>query len=428
MLERYNKIKDKFDEGDKAFVEAHKEAYQATKEMHDRHEKLYSDLQNINIIISDIDKQFNQKTGITNPKDMTFLWFAIGLQCIRWLLIENIDSDTLEPNKSDRNDAGKEGKKDKTASKNQLDKTRDEWEKQKYPSCEYIMKLPVPYDAMKGTEDIVIKGVTDFGVNICGTNHHSATLGHDVILGQVFGTANILTRTISFTDPLMTTRKVYIPSGREQIVLKDIYPKSVFFQDVINALKYEQENDDSAIAKKLVTALIKENSHLLSDRLTKKGLPIPLLSPGLKQQLLNMDWNTKELENIIKGSVKGVTGNIAVASLINTIVGILHTFCYNAKKDDDLKLYSVRTNRIISTSMTIAETINIAAVTGGVVGGICSGNDELTKKSIARIDIGGYIVAVHSIVESKEIQEKIRREYLEKELFNKVVDSHYSFL
>lgn len=428
MLKQYEEIKTKFEEGDAIFENASNDVYKAAKEIHDRNEKVLEDFANINIIISDIDKQFNQKTGINNPKDMAFLWSAVGLQCARWLLIENIDPSSLEPNISDRKDAGKEGAKDKTASGKQLDKSREEWEKQRFPNWEYILKLPVPFDAMKGTEDIVIPGVTGPGVNISGTNHHSATLGHDSILGQVFGTANILTRTISFTDPLLTTRKVIIESGRGQRVIREPYPKTVFVKDVIKALQYDEGNDNYSMPKKLVAALIKENLHLQSDKYTKKGLPIPLISPELKQQLLNMNWNTKELENILKGSVKGIAGNMAVASLINTMVGILHTFCYNPKKDEDLSLYSVRTNKIISNSMAIAEAVNVVAVAGGAVAGFYTGNAELVKKSISHIDIGGYMVAVHSIIESKDVQEKIRREYLEKELFDKVVDYQYSFL
>ena len=45
-----------------------------------------------------------------------------------------------------------------------------------------------------------------------------------------------------------------------------------------------------------------------------------------------------------------------------------------------------------------------------------------------RIDIGGYIVAVHQIVKSSSIQEKIRREYLENRLYDKFLGENYSFL
>ncbi len=56
---------------------------------------------------------------------------------------------------------------------------------------------PVPYDAMEGTRRIVIPGVSTDEKNLYGGNHHSATMGHDPILGYLFGTMNIMTRTIT---------------------------------------------------------------------------------------------------------------------------------------------------------------------------------------------------------------------------------------
>ena len=44
------------------------------------------------------------------------------------------------------------------------------------------------------------------------------------------------------------------------------------------------------------------------------------------------------------------------------------------------------------------------------------------------MDIGGYIEAVHQIVSSSVLQEKIRREFLEQKLYEKLVGDDYSFL
>src|SRR5699024_140673 len=99
---------------------------------------------------------------IANPKDMVFLWSAVAIQCVRWILIPTFDMETLTPTTEDRKDSASEGKKDKTATGRELDKTKEEREKQELPDVKYIMILPVPYDAMKGTEDIVIPGVTEY--------------------------------------------------------------------------------------------------------------------------------------------------------------------------------------------------------------------------------------------------------------------------
>jgi hypothetical protein len=47
---------------------------------------------------------------------------------------------------------------------------------------------------------------------------------------------------------------------------------------------------------------------------------------------------------------------------------------------------------------------------------------------VKRIDLGGYIVAIHQIVKSSLVQEKIRREYLENRLYDKFLGENYTFL
>lgn len=421
MLDRYQKIKDEFDEGEKKFSSELENFSNAVNEIHDHAEKTLNDLKNINIIISDIDKQFAEKTGIVNVKDMFFLWGAVAIQCARWFLIPTFDLETLTPTTEDRKYSASEGKKDKTGTSKQLDKGKEERDKQKFPDNKSIILLPVPYDAMKGTEDIVIPGVTEYGKQIYSMNHHSATLGHDPLIGQVIGTANILTRSITFHDATMTTRKVEIPSGRTQVVVKEpLYSIPLMIEDVIETSK---EDGD-----RIATALLKENLHLQSDKYTKTGLPIPLLSAEMQQKLLDSKWNSKELECVIKGAVKGIATNYVVALIINTIVGTLHGFCYNEDLDESRKLYSVRTRKVVATSNVIAESINLAAFAGGTIAGVLSENEELIKKSISHLDIGGIIAAIHQVFRSKKIQEEVRREFLEQELFNHFTSNKYSFL
>lgn len=421
MLDKYKKISDQYNQNAKEFSNELNTVSDAVEEIKSHSENTLNDLNSISIIIENIDRDFSEKTGINNKKDMIFLWGAVAMQCVRWMLIPTLDIDTLTPTTEDRKDSLSEGKKDKTASGKKLDKTKSEREEQELPDNKSILILPVPYDAMAGTEDIVIPGVTEFGKQIYSMNHHSATLGHDPIIGQVVGTANIMTRSITFHDAMLTTRKVEIPSGRKQVVvLEPHYNKLMMIEDVI---KSAREDD-----KRISTALRKENLHLQSDKYTKTGLPIPLLSAGLQQKLLDKKWNNKELEDVLEGAIKGITTNLIVAMIINTIVGTLHGYCYDENNDENEKLYSVRTRKIISTSNVIAESINIGAVAAGSIGGVLSGNPDLIKKSVSHLDIGGMIEAIHQVFSSKKLQEEIRREFLEQELFSRFTDNRYSFL
>ena len=421
MFDKYQKLLNDYNKAEKRFDTELNAFSKNIEEVKNNVDKINTDLKSINIVISDIDKQFEEKTGICNKKDMKFLWGAIALQCGRWMLIPTIDEKTLTPNVEDRKDATKEGKKDKTKSGKEINKENKEKKGNRYIDSEQIMHLPVPFDAMAGTEDIVIKGVTEKGKNLYGGNHHSATFGHDPILGHLIGTANILTRSITFKDKFMTTRIVKILSGRQQYVVKTPYYGLMnMYKDVYGSLKEDKT--------RLLTAHVKEVLHLQSDKYTKDGLPIPLLPASMQQKMLKKKWNSKELQNVLESVFKGATKNYFVAALINESVGILHGFCYDEKKDENLNLYAIRTRKIISTSNIIAEAVNLAAVIGGTAVGVLAENEGIIKKAISHIDLGGYVQAIHQIARNAKLQEEIRREFLEKQLFDRFLSEKYSFL
>ena len=420
MLEKYQKLMNNYDEVDNKFINELNGFSKNIEEVKNNVDKINTDLNSVNIIIRDIDSQFEEKTGICNKKDMKFLWGAVALQCCRWVFIPNINKETLTPTVDDRKNATSEGEKDRTKTGKQLDKERELKKDNKYVDKELIMHLPVPYDAMIGTEDIEIKGVTPKGKNLYGGNHHSATWGHDPILGHLIGTANILTRSISFRDKAMTTRIVENPSGRSQYVINEPYGLINMCNDVVESLKEDRG--------RLRVAHLKQVLHLQSDKYTKDGLPIPLIPASMQQKLLKRKWNSKELEDVLVSAFKRVAINYFIAAFINESVGILHGFCYDEKKDDNINLYALRTKKIIMTSNIIAESINIAYISENIGVGIVTGNSEKLKEGISRTDIGGHIEAIHQITKNSKLQEEVRREFLEQELFSRFVDEKYSFL
>lgn len=417
MLDKYQNLKDEFDSADRSFSEELSKVKNAVKEIQENTQNVLTSLNNLDKELSDIDKEFYCKTGIANPKDMLFLWFGVALQCTRWILIPSIDEDTFTPTTDDRKPSQTEGRKDKTGTGKQIDTKYNK--ENPYPDNKEIMLLPVPFDAMKGTEDIVIPGVTEYGKQIYSKNHHSATLGHDPIIGQVVGTMNILTRSITFHDTLATTRKVVILHGRTQEVIKDPYGIPFMIDDAISSLTIDKE--------RLFTALKKENLHLLSDKFTRTGLPIPFLNARTQQRLLEMKWNSKELEDVFDGST-GIAKNAVIAALINSVIRFLHELMYDNSKDGDEKLYKVRTERVVSISNIVAESINIGVVAAGTIVGVVTENPELIKKSVSHIDIGGVSVAIHEVARSQKLQETIRREFLEQKLDERLVGKDYSFV
>ena len=127
------------------------------------------------IILRDLDRDFERATKL-NGMDVSFLLFATALQCVRQYLITPFE---------DRGDASTYDKKDKNAN---YQERKHRWYN---PSLEEIEKNPVPFDT-----NLQSNGIKD-ALKGGGALKHRLTLGHDPILGWVFGTANIVTSAVT---------------------------------------------------------------------------------------------------------------------------------------------------------------------------------------------------------------------------------------
>lgn len=152
-----------------------------------------------------IDEEFQKCTGL-NTTDTAVLLVAAAMQTLRWVLTPKIG----EPYDPSKRLTDKEGdahvKKYKDAFVEKHKRTGSNpggWAAEKKSQGHRmrqsegktwieIIESGVPYDTIKGTAAL--------GLGIGGTNHRCKTLGHDPILGWVFGTANILTNTMTLSD------------------------------------------------------------------------------------------------------------------------------------------------------------------------------------------------------------------------------------
>ena len=156
---------------------------------------------------------------------------------------------------------------------------------------------------------------------------------------------------------------------------------------------------------------------------TPKGIQIPGANLVLSKK--NAERLTKYIST---GDIIKITSSAAIAIVINFIISVLHNLFYNENDDISRELYNVRTRKILKVSNIIAESLNIVYVGSSIVIGEQTGNPILKEEGMKRIDLGGYIVAVHQILKSSSVQEKIRREYLENRLHDKFLGEEYSFL
>lgn len=321
--------------------------------------------------LREIDRAFEEKTGLCK-KDIAFLTVAIGLQCVRqyvldpWLK-ENRENSGPNDEKGEKKNAG------------------PGWY---YVPTENILINRVPFDAQdyNHTNDTTIKGFLKGA-----KDHRYVTLGHDPILGWFFGTANILTSTITRYDLESAHVKNNPISNKNYIHSKADNKK------IIDALgkRWNEGFKDGKVAFAL--AVIKEAKHLLSDVKTKDSLPIPgimMLSPNLAEKLAQYGID-----------VAGVTTEASMSVLINWIIAIVHKLCFDKEVDDE-QFYEVRTRKIILYSNLIASTSNVLA--------------SCISKNAKILDVGGILVTISRLVSDVGFICKVKDEFVES-----MLDQHF---
>lgn len=367
-------------------------------------------------ILDGIDKEFSEVTGILNPKDLTFLFVTTGLLCAKWLIMGQLmpldfdfkhDPKERERISHDEGDEIAEKKREKDK-KYDNDKIKDENDMSEdgYRTVNQIIFRPVPYDATQQ----IIAAVPD---KLGGKEKRAYTWGHDPIFGLIFGTVNIMTRSVTFKLPAFDTYKV----TEKEIKIK-LNEQSTFPTEICHAFNSYREDD-----KRLVAAVYKQRLHLLADKYTKIGLPIPLLSPEKAFELMKKGWNSVEAAAAIKKVLSKVAKNTAIIGtqfvisfLINEIIKAIHLMMYDEKEDGDIKLYQVRTRKILITSNCISSSSNIlfCAIFGAVT--------ENPVEAAKRLDIGGFIETIHRLVVDRKFINEIKREYIREKLAERILN------
>lgn len=356
---------------------------------------------NSEFILDDLDKEFELKTGLKG-QDIAFLFVATGLQGLRIYGLNKLTR--REKATKIKNEDGSYTLEGKINKKEQELMRKFDNGNQEEPSLYYaplnqiIANPKVPYDCTKISE----KGSGFFQ----HANHRFATLGHDPILGLFFGTANILTNTISttkapipgiFTNHVsykttpMKKRKLKI--GLPSIQIGEDFPCSTI--EMCRRVKNRFENDKTAF----VAALIKQVLHIGTDMYTKAGIQFPganlIFTPAQTEKLTKyVDWGT---------TVNAGTAAL-FSSMINGIISLLHNFMYSEELGISRDIYNVRTKKIIMYSNSIASCSNIIATGLNMAAG--------NKTAIKDLDIGGIMVTVHHLIEDPKYIRKVKEEYI----------------
>ena len=275
---------------------------------------------------------------------------------------------------------------------------------------EIAFTIKVPYDATR------YSGAGFYDRNMHGGQHRVKTLGHDPILGWIFGVANIISDTITICPEYeLGEKKIRIPYVESYGV--DMGPNFCWKEQIATWNVFKNSFESIAEDKhRLYAALFSQGLHLASDKYTKLGLPIPFLS------LLDSDkaydiykdgydyldylYDTQILRRTFKSASQAI--------MINMIIGALHKFFYNPNKDFDKELYNVRTRKIILYSNMIATTSDIVQTAVRAY----NGNED----SIKNFDLGGFLVTVYRLITDTKYIMKIKEEFIFNE-WDKIIET-----
>ena len=335
--------------------------------------------------LDEIKQDFSRKTSIVNKTDLSFLMIATALQVVKSLLFPYVSQKFQYGDKFDssnrliHNDPSIE-----KAHRKANDGFRDKHLKQHGTGrwINILYQTP-PYDITKGSKDL--------GINMGGKYHRMYTLGHDPILGWIFGTANILTDVITLNN-FQSYRVIRTPNMR---ITGEMVPISVMLGEGFQYIKDDFLN--------LPAAIFAQAQHLKSDKYTKVGLPVPII-PSLNENFASELYKSHYDALCFSRDVKIVGASFAVSKIIDMIISLAHGLF--RKKNEAKDFYEVRTRKILLISNSIASTSTVIAA--GIT------------KNPKNLDIGGLLNTVTRLFTDIRFIARIKQEFIESEISKKV--------
>ncbi len=355
-----------------------------------------------------INEEFSNKTSIKNKVDLSFLAIAVALEVAKGLLYpiiaekagygESFDPDQrLDHDDKSIKDTHKKANND-YRDKHVKKRGEGEW-------IEFLYRT-VPYDTTVGT------GLME-DVNLHGGAHRLYTLGHDPILGWIFGTANILTDAITISPgavvekatksklaklaKIATIRSYRVERVPKLKITPERVPMFVMFKESYDVARQDPMN--------LPAAIFAQGQHLKSDANTKMGLPVPALetfAPNFASKLYSEHYDALCFARDMK-----IIGNSAKVSILtDMIIGLVHGLYYDPQKDGSKDLFEVRTRKILLIANTIGTSSNL-------IFSYFTGNAKV-------VDIGGLLVTLTHLFSDTRFLLKVKKEFVENKLYEKI--------
>ncbi len=330
-------------------------------------------------------ENFERITSIKNKKDIIFLIVATALQITRQLIIDKY----------------KTRLSDQDAANNTLGHNNGEYSNRSrryYATIEEMETNHVSFDCF--AKEPGIASDPNRNPSLSGFNHRFKALGHDPILGLIFGTANVMTNTVTVAKGglLLSTYHVHTGLGHRL--------GTEFFTDKIDArastaLMFEKiaERIKNEGLLPVAVAMKKTIIHQLSDVRTKQSLPVPFLSyisPNIARNAANL--------GIDQLNIKLFTKEATLSLLINKMIEMIHTWAYDENKDGPFELYKARTTQILYYSNLFSTSSNLLIAFVRFAMG--------DMNAFSKIDYGGTVVTFYHLLNDPISIAKIQEDFL----------------
>lgn len=332
-----------------------------------------------------INKEFKELARLQD-NDIAFLMGAVMLQVARVFVINYLTG--IES-------AGAGNKKEKAlhgAQDNLFEKIgRDESvnaDRLYAPLHQILSTSGVPYDATNANGELL--GLFK------GANHRFSTLGHDPLLGLIFGTANILTNTITcvnnkgFLGTGIGVPSTYIVdySIGHPVISSD---QAGTIEMLIKSTQRIGGEPEAAAA-----ALIKQLIHIGTDLYTPCGIQLPFANI-----ILDKNHSEKLSRYVSTGDVLKVGAQAGMALLVNWIIASLHgssLIFEEADEEFSMETYQIRTKKILLISDAIATSSSVIQT-------------AITKNPKC-LDLGGAAVLIYRLFTDARFIAKVKEDYI----------------
>ena len=329
----------------------------------------------------EIEQEFANKTSIFNKVDLNFLAIAAALHTAKSLIFPYVAEafgygESFDPDDRLIHD-DKIIKQEHKEANNEVKKILLD-----HHEAGYWIKLLTqspPYDICSGSAAL--------GINMGGKYHRLHTLGHDPVLGWLFGTANILTDIITLND-LQSFRVIRKPTmwiTPEAVDLGTLFAESyaVARADYLN----------------LPAALFVQYQHYKSDEFTKIGLPVPVLS-SFSEEFASDLYKNQYDALCFSRDIKIIGASFFVSKFIDIIISLVHSLFRD--HNESSKLFEVRTRKILLISNSIASTSSIIAT--------------CITQNPKQLDIGSLLSTISHLFFDIRFILKIKEEFIQNEI------------